>query len=104
MSVNKQTLFWIGAMAVLLLFVFVLHEILLPFVVGAAIAYFLDPLADRLEDLGFSRLWATIVIVLAFGFLVTLSLIFVLPLLVDQLIDLASRLPGYFQYLRDLTN
>ena len=103
MSVNKQTLFWIGAMAALLLFVFVLHEILLPFVVGAAIAYFLDPLADRLEDLGFSRLWATIVIVLVFGFLVTLSLIFVLPLLVDQLIDLASRLPGYFQYLRDLT-
>lgn len=102
MSVSRQTLFWFGALAALLLFVVVLQDILLPFVVGAAIAYFLDPLADRLESYGFSRLWATIVIVLAFGLVVILSLIFLLPLLVDQLIDLASRLPGYFQSVRDL--
>jgi predicted PurR-regulated permease PerM len=102
MSASKQTLFWIGAMAALLLFVVLLHDILLPFVVGAAIAYLLDPLADRLEALGFSRLWSTIVIVLVFGLLVILSLVFLLPLLVDQLIDLVSRLPGYFQSLRDL--
>ncbi len=102
MSASRQTLFWLGAMAALLVFVVVLKDILLPFVVGAAIAYFLDPLADQLEDFGFSRLWATIVIVLVFGLLVILSMIFLLPLLVDQLIDLASRLPGYFQSLRDL--
>ena len=59
MSASKQTLFWIGAMAALLLFVVLLHDILLPFVVGAAFAYFLDPLADPLESLGFSRLWST---------------------------------------------
>lgn len=102
MSASRQTLFWLGAMAALLLFVVVLKDILLPFVVGAAIAYFLDPLADKLETFGFSRLWATIVIVLAFSLLVILSLIFLLPLLLDQLIDLAARLPGYFQSLRDL--
>jgi predicted PurR-regulated permease PerM len=102
MSTSKQTLFWLGAMAALLLIVVVLHDILLPFVVGAAIAYFLDPLADRLEKLGFSRLLATIVIVLVFGLLVILSIVFLLPLLVDQLIDLAAKLPGYFQSLRDL--
>lgn len=102
MSANKQTLFWIGAMAVLLLVVALLREILLPFVFGAAIAYFLDPLADRLEKLGLSRLWATIVIVSIFALFVALGLIFLLPMLVEQLIDLVSRLPGYFQHLRDL--
>ena len=30
---------------------------LLPFLLGAAIAYFLDPIADRLERLGLSRVW-----------------------------------------------
>ncbi len=103
MSASKQTLFWLGAMVLLLFLIALLRDILLPFVVGAAIAYFLDPLADRLESLGLSRLLATIVIVLFFSLFAILCLIFLLPLLVDQLIDLVSRLPGYFQSLRELS-
>lgn len=102
MNANKQTLFWVGATVALLLFVALLREILLPFVVGAAIAYFLDPLADRLERAGFSRLWATILIVLVFGLLFILGVVFVLPMLLNQVIDLAAKLPGYFQSVRDL--
>ena len=44
--VNRQTqvaLFWLGALAVLVLALFVLRQILLPFVVGMALAYALDP-------------------------------------------------------------
>ena len=102
MNASKQTLFWIGVTVALLFFIAVLREILLPFVVGAAIAYFLDPLADRLERAGFSRMWATILIVLVFGLLFILGVMFVLPMLVDQLIDLAEKLPGYFLSVRDL--
>ena len=36
-----------------------LGDVLLPFVLGGAIAYFLDPVADRLERLGLSRVAAT---------------------------------------------
>lgn len=102
MTVSRQTLFWVGLFAALFVLIALLRDILLPFVVGAAIAYFLDPLADRLEDCGLSRLWATIVIVAIFGLLVVLGVVFLLPLLIDQLIDLAGRLPGYFQSLREL--
>jgi len=102
MNASKQTFFWLGAMVALLFLFVLLREILLPFVVGAAIAYFLDPLADRLEAIGLTRLWSTIVIVLVFGLFVILCLVFLLPLLLDQLIDLISRMPGYFQSLRDL--
>ncbi len=102
MNENRQMLFWIGATVALLLFIALLREILLPFVVGAAIAYFLDPLADRLERRGFSRLWATILIVLVFGLLFILGTVFVLPMLLDQLIDLAVKLPDYFLAVRDL--
>lgn len=102
MTANKQTLFWLGLFAVLFILLAVLRDILLPFVVGAAIAYLLDPLADRLEALGFSRLWATIVIVSVFGLFFVLGVVFLLPLLIDQLIDLAAKLPGYFQSIREL--
>jgi predicted PurR-regulated permease PerM len=42
-----------------------LGDVLLPFVLGAAIAYFLDPVADKLERLGLSRVLAVLVISLA---------------------------------------
>ena len=104
MTTSRQTLFWVGATLALFLFIALLREILLPFVVGAAIAYFLDPLADRLERAGISRLWATILIVVVFGLLVVLGVVFILPILLDQLIDLAAKLPGYFLYFRELAS
>ncbi len=102
MTINRQTLFWVSALLALLVILFVLREILLPFVLGAAIAYFLDPLADKLERYGISRLWATVLIMLVFGLFVVVGLVIVLPLLIDQLVDLISRMPGYLQSLRDL--
>ena len=51
----------------LLLFLWVFSGILLPFILGMALAYLLDPLADRLERGGMSRFWATITIVLLSG-------------------------------------
>ena len=39
---------------------------LLPFVAGMALAYFLDPVADRLQRLGLSRAAATLLILIAF--------------------------------------
>ena len=48
---------WRAAGFVLLLWL--LNDILLPFVVGMAVAYFLDPVVTRLQRLGMSRTWAT---------------------------------------------
>jgi predicted PurR-regulated permease PerM len=52
MRFEQNFIFWIFWIAVLLVFaglLFLLHHILLPFVVGAALAYLLDPLANRLS-------------------------------------------------------
>ncbi len=102
MSISRQTLFWVSAFVVLLAFIAILRDILLPFVLGAAIAYLLDPLADRLEKFGLSRLLATVLIMFLFGLVVVVGLILVLPLLIEQLVDLVSRMPDYLQSLRDL--
>lgn len=100
MSVQRQTVFWLGAVLLLLFFLWVLSGILLPFVLGGAIAYVLDPAADRLQRLGMSRLLATIVIVLIFILLLITMLLFLLPPLAEQLAGLAARLPSYLESLR----
>ncbi len=52
MRAERQILFWLTAALVLILAIGLLKAILLPFVAGIAIAYFLSPLADRLTGAG----------------------------------------------------
>ena len=59
---RRQLQFWGIGLAVFVLVLWLLGSTLLPFLLGAAVAYFLDPLADRLERLGLSRALATGVI------------------------------------------
>ena len=51
--------FWAAAAVVFLGLLWLLNDILLPFVVGMAVAYFLDPVVTRLQRLGLSRTLAT---------------------------------------------
>ena len=46
-------------MLALILVLWLLSRILLPFIAGLVLAYFLDPVADALERLGLPRLAAT---------------------------------------------
>ena len=64
MNVRKQALFWSGALAAFLGFLWLFDDILLPFIAGMALAYFLDPVADYLESHGISRMWSTVLITL----------------------------------------
>ncbi len=93
LSAKKQLKWWGISAAVLILFFWLLGGALTPYIAGAAIAYFLDPLADRLEKLGLSRLWATVVICTITALLAILAALIVLPLLIDQLVGLAKAAP-----------
>lgn len=90
-------LFWIALVGVLL---YLLRGVLMPFVAGMVIAYVLDPLADRLERVGLSRLMATLVITIGFFTLVTLALMLLLPALHGQIMGFASRVPEYVATVR----
>jgi predicted PurR-regulated permease PerM len=63
---RRQIFFWLLAWAVFIAFLMVFRSILLPFIAGMALAYFLDPVADWFERRGLSRLMATIAILIAF--------------------------------------
>ena len=62
MRIERQIVFWVAALLVFGGLLWLLHHILLPFVAGAALAYLLDPLANRLTKRGMSRLVAALVI------------------------------------------
>jgi len=95
MTLKQQILAWIIISVVMVLFIYVFRAILLPFVAGMGLAYLLDPLADRLQKLRFSRMWATITILLIFVFLFALLLVIVAPIVGHQLIGLVAKLPEY---------
>ena len=85
---------------IFLLLLWFLGDVMLPFLVGGAVAYFLDPLADRLERLGFSRVAATTAIsIAALLIFVALSLA-VVPTLIRQLAQLVNEAPVMFQNLQ----
>jgi predicted PurR-regulated permease PerM len=98
-TLQKQVLIWAISLAVLVFFLWAFSAILLPFIAGLALAYFLDPVADWLQRLGFSRLASAVVIVFASLFLLVLALIIVAPMVTDQLSKLAGDLPTLVQSL-----
>lgn len=101
-SLKRQALFWGIALALFIAFLMVFSSILLPFVAGMALAYFLDPVADRLERLGLSRMLATVVILIAFVIVFVLALVIIIPVLANQISDFIAHLPGYVSQLQAL--
>jgi len=95
MTLQRQVSFWLAALVALCLLLWLFSAILLPFVAGLALAYFLDPVADYLERRGLPRLAATLVILGASVLIVLAGLVIVVPILGAQLVNLAEKLPSY---------
>ncbi|MGL4199606.1 MAG: AI-2E family transporter [Allorhizobium sp.] len=99
-GLRRQVLFWLLTLAVFIAFLMLFSSILLPFIAGMALAYFLDPVADRLERIGLSRLMATVVILVSFVVVFVLSLMNIIPVLASQLNDFIQRVPEYVTQLQ----
>lgn len=97
---SKQTKYWSIATAVFLLMLWFLGDVILPFILGGAIAYFLDPVADRLEKMGLSRIWATVLITVFGLILFVLIALLIIPTLVEQSITLVNSAPEIFTQLQ----
>ena len=100
LPVRQQLTYWGIASAVFLVLLWALGDVILPFIMGGAIAYFLDPVADRLEKMGLSRVLATVVIFVFLLGVVILSLLVIIPLLIQQTNDLIQSAPELFNQLR----
>lgn len=93
LPMRDQARYWGIAAVVFLLVLWLLGNVMLPFLVGGAIAYFLDPVADRLERLGLGRTAATAVISTVGLLAVILLVLAIIPTLVNQLTALVNAAP-----------
>lgn len=99
---RKQAMFWGIGFALFAWMLWALGSTLVPFVLGAAIAYLLDPLADRLERLGLGRVAATAIIALLTVFAFVLIIGLILPAMIDQGQQLVAAIPEAFAWLQGM--
>ena len=99
MTLQKQITFWVVSFLVLILVLWLLSPILLPFIAGLVLAYFLDPVADALERLGLPRVAATAMIMLLSILALVLIGLLIVPILGDQIVKFAGDLPSLMQSL-----
>jgi predicted PurR-regulated permease PerM len=102
MRIERQIGFWIGALALFILFLWVFSGVLLPFAAAFVIAYLLDPLADRLQRLGLGRLAATLLILAGGVMVLALILTLILPVLSHQFAEFVHALPDLLSKLQAL--
>ncbi len=102
MTFERQVAFWLAALAAVVLLLWLLAGILLPFVAGAAIAFLLTPVTDRLERLGVNRLAAALSIITLVVMAIVLFILLVAPILGGQLSSFIDNIPGYVTRLQSL--
>ncbi|MBR2656343.1 MAG: AI-2E family transporter [Loktanella sp.] len=100
LPIKEQLKFWGIAMLVVLVLLWALGNVMLPFVLGAAIAYLLDPVADRLQRLGLSRVLAVSIITLLALLIFVVLILLVVPSLINQTSALINTAPELFARLQ----
>jgi predicted PurR-regulated permease PerM len=98
-TIQRQVSFWLIALVVFAFTLWFLQDILLPFLAGFVLAYFLDPVADWLERLGFPRTMAALTIILLAVLLFAILIITCVPFLFQEIQNLSSSLPGLVKSL-----
>lgn len=90
------------SIAVLAVLLYLLRDVILPFVAGIILAYLLDPLADRLEKIGLGRLAASLVILALSVVALVVALLLVVPLAANQAAALIGSAPGMVSRLQGI--
>ncbi|ACK49930.1 protein of unknown function UPF0118 [Methylocella silvestris BL2] len=104
MRLEWQIGFWLGALVLFVLLLWLFSGVLLPFAAALALGYLLNPVADRLERLGLNRLGATLLIMTGFILILALILVLVMPAFWRQLLSFLQALPDYAVRLEDLAS
>ncbi len=95
-------MFWLAVVVLVVLALWLLSEILLPFVAGLAIAYLLTPLTDRLERFGINRLAAALLIIAFVVLALVYLILLVAPIVGAQLSSFIDSVPGNVTRLQTL--
>lgn len=100
LTVQQQGKYWGIAIAIFIAALWFLGDVILPFVLGGAIAYCLDPIADRFERLGCSRVISVTIITLIAGLIFLLLILLVIPTLIRETTALIQQIPTFIDGLQ----
>lgn len=92
---------WLAACAGVAVLLYLLSPILMPFVLGAGLAYLGDPLVDRLQRRGLSRTGGVVIVFAALSLLGLITTLLVVPMLIDQTVLLARNIPAWLAWIQD---
>ncbi|SMH59682.1 AI-2E family transporter [Azospirillum agricola] len=101
MTDSKQIRFWLIGLGLFVLALWLLAGMLLPFVVGLALAYLLDPLVDRLEAIRLPRWLGTTLVLLSFLLVLVVFVLLLVPLVQGQIAHLLEVLPHYAAVVKE---
>lgn len=101
LPIKTQIKYWGLAALVFLVLLWFLGDVILPFVLGGAIAYFLDPVADRLERMGLSRALSVVTITLVALMIFVIMALLVIPTLIEQAVALFDTVPQLAREFQD---
>lgn len=100
METNKN-IFWLTLLLITGWLIYLLSPVLMPFLIGATLAYMGDPLVDRLESLKLPRTFAVVIV-----FMVTLLLLIgffvvIIPAISNQVENSIEKIPVAIHWLNE---
>ncbi|ALE03833.1 AI-2E family transporter [Bartonella ancashensis] len=102
-SIKKQVFFWLGTFVFFVAFMFIFGSILLPFVVGIVLAYFLNPVVQLFESSGIHRVLGTLLITSFITIIFIVALTILIPIISGQIQQfLSNGLPIYMVRIQTL--
>lgn len=102
MTLRNQVLVWGGFTIFVIFAIWLFRPILLPFVIGMALAYLLNPVVNLVQRARIPRAWATAIVLLFIIALIVGLFLMLMPVAIKQIGDLVQRLPGYITQLQEL--
>lgn len=102
LSFRQHVLFWTAIFVFVIAAMWLLGEVLLPFVAGMVLAYLLNPLTNRVQALGMPRWIAALIIVTLVVLAFVLLILLIVPIIGAQLAAFIEDLPGYIKRLQAL--
>lgn len=102
MKIKWHVAFWLAALAVTVIALWLLSGVLLPFVVGFALAYLLAPPTAKLVRMGVNSVVAALAMVTVVILAIVVLGLILGPILAEQLSALISSIPKYVSRLQSI--
>ncbi len=99
---TTHMIFWSCAFISFIMTVLLFKAVLLPFVLGIAVAYLLNPTVNKLGDIGIARAPAAMMILGGFLLMIFAAIGIISPVLYREFSEFSEELPGYIEKLWSL--